>query len=277
MKYAKTSLFLACLMAFSLYATAQNTRTGTNSGSSGKGGKIGTGGSSSSTSTGTSSSSSGSTSGNNNTPTQAAIANGLKEALQLGIKTTVKNLNQKGGYLNDGAIKIPFPQDAQFVATELRKFGAGKLVDDFEVLLNRAAEDAADEALPIFTNAITKLTIADAGNILLSGNQRAATDFFQQTTREQLYNAFSPKVKKSLDVVQATKYWADIVSRYNKIPFVQRKIETDLVRYATNKALDGLFLKVAAEEARIRQDPALRVSSSLQNIFGFMDNILKNK
>lgn len=211
------------------------------------------------------------TTNNTTTPSQSAISNGLKEALQVGIKTAVKNLNQRGGYLNDAAIKIPFPQDAKFAADRLRQLGAGKLVDEFEQLLNRGAENAAAEALPIFTNAITKMSIVDAGNILLSGNERAATDFFQQTTREQLYTAFAPKVKKSLDVVNASKLWSDIITRYNGIPLVQRKIETDLVRYATNKALDGLFLKVAAEEARIRQDPALRATNTLQNIFGFLD------
>lgn len=203
-------------------------------------------------------------------PTTLDIIAGLKEALTNGTGFAVNILGKEDGFLKDPLVKIPFPQEAQFVANTLNDLGLGSLVNEFEKLLNRGAEDGVKMALPIFKNAIKQMTINDAKNILLGG-ERAATDYFQQKTSEQLYLAFSPHIKNSLDKVNATKIWTDITSRYNAIPFSQKKVETDLVRYATNKAMDGLFLKVAEEEKKIRKDPIARTSALLKKVFGYAD------
>lgn len=201
-------------------------------------------------------------------PSTLDIINGLKAALNKGTNFAVSTLSKEDGFFKDPLVKIPFPEEAAFAAKTLNDIGLGSLVDEFEKLLNRGAEDGAKMALPIFGNAIKQMTINDAKNILLGG-ERAATDYFQQKTAEQLYTAFSPEIKKSLDKVNATKLWTDITTRYNAIPFTGKKVETDLVRYATNKAMDGLFLKVAEEEKKIRKDPVARTSEILKKVFGY--------
>ena len=142
--------------------------------------------------------------------------------------------------LNDPLVKIPFPQEAEFVAKTLTDIGLGSLVADFEKKLNEGAEKGAKLALPIFKNAIKSMTFADVKGILLGG-ENAATDYFKAKTSDGLYQAFSPQIKKTLDEVGAAKIWTDLTTRYNKIPFTNKKVETDLVKYTTNKAMDGLF------------------------------------
>ncbi|MFN0200174.1 MAG: DUF4197 domain-containing protein [Bacteroidia bacterium] len=205
-----------------------------------------------------------------NDPSPLEIGNGLKEALNKGLTAAVGKLSATDGFWGDAAVKILFPKEADFAATKLRQIGAGKLVDDFEKLLNRAAEDAAKEATSIFVNAITSMTFADVKNILFGGST-AATDYFKGKTSDALYNAFSPKIKGSLDKVGAAKAWTTITTTYNAIPLVNKKVETDIVRYATNKAMDGLFKKIADEEAQIRQNPVVRSTALLKKVFGYAD------
>ncbi len=195
----------------------------------------------------------------------AEITSGLKQALEIGTGNAVTTLNKSGGYLNNSLVKIPFPPDAQRAADKLRELGMGKMVDDFVISLNTAAEQAALEAKPIFVNAVKEMTFDDAKNIL-NGPDNAATEYFKGKTSQNLSAAFAPKIKTSLDNVKVTKYWNDITSTYNKIPFVQ-KVETDLTKYATDKALAGLFLTLQGEEKKIRKDPAARVTDLLKKVF----------
>jgi hypothetical protein len=204
------------------------------------------------------------------TPTTGEMAGGLKDALNAGISQAVGLLGKEGGYFNDPLIKIPFPQEAQVVSKTLRDIGLGNLVNEFEKKLNRGAEEGAKLAAPIFGNAIKKMTFQDVSNILLSNNNQAATDYFKTATSGELYNTFSPKIKQSLDKVGATKAWTDVTTAYNKIPLV-KKIETDLVRYATNKAMDGLFSKVAIQEQKIRTDVSARSTDLMKKVFGYAD------
>ncbi|MDX2287040.1 MAG: DUF4197 domain-containing protein [Bacteroidia bacterium] len=203
-------------------------------------------------------------------PTETEMAGGLKEALANGAANAVLGLSRQGGYSNDPLVRIPFPEEAQFAANTLRDIGMGSLVDNFEGRLNEGAEQAADLALPIFRNAITSMTFADVKNILLGG-ENAATEYFKSATRDQLVSAFSPVIKGKLDEVHATELWSEITTRYNSIPLVRKKVETDLVKYATGKALDGLFLKVADEERKIREQPIARTSELLKKVFGYAD------
>lgn len=204
------------------------------------------------------------------TPTEFEMGNGLKAALEKGAGFAVSSLSAENGYFNNPLVKIPFPQEAQFAADALNSIGLGSLVTEFEKLLNKGAEEGAKMALPIFTNAIKQMTFADVKNILFGG-ENAATNYFKEKTTVQLTDAFSPHIKTSLDQVNATKIWTDITNKYNSIPFTNKKVETDLVKYATGKALDGLFLKVAEEEAKIRKDPIARTSELLRKVFGYAE------
>jgi hypothetical protein len=194
------------------------------------------------------------------------IAKGLKEALTVGSKNAAAQLNKQDGFLLNPKVRIPFPEDAQRVAAKLRELGFGKKVDQFELTLNRAAEDAAKEAAPIFVNAITSMTITDAKNIL-TGSDNAATTYLQGKTSSPLAQAFTPHIKKALDATAATRLWGELTTRYNRIPLVT-KVETDLTKYTTDKALKGMFTVVADEELKIRKDPAARVTDLLKKVFG---------
>lgn len=205
-----------------------------------------------------------------NTPlTSAEVSRGLKEALSNGTINGVSIANQQNGYLNNPRLKIPFPADAKKVENTLRDLGLGSEVDKFVVSLNRGAEKAAAEAKPIFLNAIKQLTIQDAFAIL-KGDDNAATNFLKRTTSAQLKQKFLPIMEQSLSSVNATRYYSDLVSRYNRIPLVQ-PVNPDLTDYATDKAIEGLFLLVADEEARIRENPLARTSALLKKVFAAQD------
>lgn len=197
--------------------------------------------------------------------TQNEVAAGLKQALEIGIKNGANQASQTDGYYKNSLIRIPFPKDVQRVENTLRQVGLGNEVDKFILTLNRGAEDAAKSAVPIFVSAIKQMTIADAWAIL-RGDKDAATQYLKRTTSQQLYNAFNPVMVKSLEKTNATKYYGDLVNQYNKIPLVQ-KVNPDLDDYATQKAIDGLFILVAQEEANIRENPIARTTELLRRVF----------
>ncbi|MTI24453.1 DUF4197 domain-containing protein [Fulvivirga kasyanovii] len=200
--------------------------------------------------------------------TEQVVA-GLKEALIKGITTGSAEASKIDGYFKNPKIKIPFPPDVQRVEEKLRQIGLGNEVDKFVMTLNRGAEDAAKEAKPIFINAIKSMTIQDAWGIL-KGDDNAATQYLIKTTSVQLKSKFKPVIKNSLDKVNATKYYGDIVTTYNKIPFVD-KVNPDLDDYATDKAIEGLFYLVAQEEEKIRKDPVARTTELLKKVFAAQD------
>lgn len=202
-------------------------------------------------------------------PSNLEIGNGLKEALIKGTSMGVSSLSESGGYLNSPQFKIPFPKDAQKIESTLRSIGLGGEVDKVVVSLNRAAEDAVNEAKPLFVNAIKQMTFADVKNILF-GTDTAATDYLRSKTGQQLISAFQPKIKSSLDKVNATKYWNDVVSTYNQIPLIN-KMNPDLANFVTDEAIKGLFIKIAQEEIAIRENPAERTSNLLKKVFNYAD------
>jgi hypothetical protein len=203
-------------------------------------------------------------SGNANT-NQQKIVQGLKQALTIGTQNSTNKLSAVDGFFADAAIKILMPPEAQDVEKTLRRFGLGSLVDKTILSLNRAAEDAAKSATPIFVNAIKQMTITDALGIL-KGGDFAATNYFKQKTTAALTEAFSPVISKSLNKVDATKYWSDVFTAYNR--FSAKKVQTDLTAYVTQKAIDGIFYEVGLEEQKIRKDPAARVTDLLKQVFG---------
>jgi hypothetical protein len=204
---------------------------------------------------------------NGNKPlTTAEVADGLKEALINGISKGSDLVSQLDGYFKNPEIKIPFPPDVKKVEDRLRQLGLGNEVDKFVLTLNRGAEDAAKEAKPIFIAAIKQMTIEDAWGIL-RGDPDAATQYLMRTTSPQLKEKFSPVIQNSLDKVNATKYYGEIISRYNSIPFVQ-KVNPDLNEYATDMAMKGLFNMIAKEEKNIRENPVARTTELLKRVFG---------
>jgi len=198
--------------------------------------------------------------------TEKDAADAIKEALVNGTGESVKFVSALNGYLGNPEIRIPFPQEAKEVETKLRAIGLGKKVDEFNESMNRAAEQAANEAKPIFISAIKGLTVKDAINVV-KGEKNAATMYLQRTTSPDLKVAFQPKIKASLDNVNATKYWGDLITAYNKIPLVKKQ-NPNLTEYVTGKAIDGLFVMIAKEELKIRQNPAARTSELLKKVFG---------
>ncbi len=198
--------------------------------------------------------------------TQGDAAAGLKEAFTQGVTKGSTLVSQLDGYFGNPEIKIPMPADAQKVEKTLRDIGMGSKVDDAITSMNRAAEEAAKDAAPIFVDAIRKMTFEDA-LALVRGDQTSGTQYLQRTTTPALTASFSPVIKSALDKVNATKYWADVMSTYNKIPLVT-KVNTDLTAYVTEKAIAGLFTMIAKEEIEIRANPAARTTELLRRVFG---------
>lgn len=199
------------------------------------------------------------------TPTAAEVTKGLKEALTQGAKKGADQVSKLDGYFKNPEIKIPFPPEVSIVETKMRMLGFGSQVDEFVLALNRAAEDAAKESAPIFVSAIQKMTIDDAYAVL-KGEPDAATQYLKRTTTPQLKEKFKPIVQNSLNKVNATKYYGDLVNNYNKIPFVS-KVNPDLNAYATDMAIQGLFVMIAKEEKNIRKDPLARTTDLLKKVF----------
>ena len=206
----------------------------------------------------------------NGAPTALEIGAGLKQALELGTSAGADRLSAKDGFLGNLAVKILFPPEAQKVEKTLRSLGFNALADNVILTINRAAEDAAKEAKPIFISAIKQMTIADATNILLSGNKDSATEYFKRVTTAQLMEKFRPVITASLSKVGATKYWGDAALAYNKLPLV-KPVNTDLSSYVAQKAIDGMFIQVAQEELKIRDNIGARSTTLLQKVFGYAD------
>lgn len=193
------------------------------------------------------------------------IVQGLKEALRVGTDTSTKKLSLVNGFFGDAAIKILMPPEAEKVEKTLRDVGLGKTVDNAVLSMNRAAEDATKYVGNIFWNAIKSMSIQDALGILRGGDF-AATDYLKRTTTVRLTSQFRPVIERSLTGVNATKYWSDVFTVYNK--FSKSPVNTDLAAYVTGKALDGLFYHIGLEEQKIRKDPVARVTDILKRVFG---------
>ncbi len=199
--------------------------------------------------------------------TENEAAQAIKQALTNGINTAVTKGAATDGFFRNQFIKVLFPPEARAVESTLRRVGAGALVDNVILSMNRAAEQAAPQAKQIFINSVSQLTVTDAINMVSNQQQDAATRFLERTTTNQLVAAFKPSIATALDKTLATKYWRDAMTQYNRIPFVQR-VNTDLPDYVTRKAVSGLFYLIAEEEARIRKDPVARTTDILQKVFG---------
>ena len=177
----------------------------------------------------------------------------------------VSVLSVKDGYFANLEVKIPFPKNATKVADKLKELGMQKQVDEVVLSINRAAEDAANSAKPIFVDAIKRMKIKDAIGIV-RGNKTAGTNYLNKNTNSSLTNAFKPIIKTSLEKVNATKHWESVMNIYNKIPFIE-KINPELETYVTDKAISGLFFMLAQQEIAIRENPKERTSALLKKVF----------
>ncbi|MCB0380562.1 MAG: DUF4197 domain-containing protein [Flavobacteriales bacterium] len=197
--------------------------------------------------------------------TNDEVIRGLREALTVGTNNSSSLTSKLDGFYKNPEIFIPFPEEAIKVKNTVEDLGMKKQVDEFVMTLNRAAETATKEAAPIFVNAIKEMTIAD-GFAILRGNDNAATQYLKDKTSAQLKVKFNPVVKNAIQKVEVTKYWNPVINTYNKVPFVE-PMNPNLEDYITTKAMDGLFLMIEKEEAKIRKDPLARVTDLLKKVF----------
>jgi hypothetical protein len=207
-------------------------------------------------------------------PSQPQLTNdeviaGLKEALNVGIKNSVNLTSVTDGFLKNNAIRLPFPEDAIKVRQKAIELGMSGQVEKFETTLNRAAEEATKEALPIFVDAIKNMSISD-GFTILKGGDGAATKYLRDNTTAKLVAAFSPKVEAAISKVKLTEYWNPIITKYNSVVRLTggEQMNPDLNKYITERAIKGLFHMVELEENKIRKDPLARVSDLLKKVFG---------
>lgn len=202
--------------------------------------------------------------------TQAEIGAGLREALNQGIERQVVKLAAENGFYGNERLRILLPEQLQRVDRTLRDLGMGKLADDGLRLLNRAAEDAVGEAIPIFAEAVKGITFTDAKNILL-GPDSAATVYLEGRTRNPLYGKFNPIIKNSFQKVGADRVWSQLIQRYNSLPLVE-PVNPDLADYVTGEALKGVYTAIADEEKDIRNRISARSSELLRKVFALQDS-----
>jgi hypothetical protein len=200
-------------------------------------------------------------------PSPLEIGTALKDALQQGTVKSTNLLSAVNGYFGNPEVKILFPPEAQKAEKALRNMGLGKLCDKVVLSLNRAAENAAKDAEPIFIDAIKHMSINDVKGILM-GPENSATLYFKKTTTAQLTAKFKPVIQVSLNKVNATKYWGQAAGEYNKLPFVKH-LNPDIADYTTQKAIDGLFVEIAKEELNIRKNISARSTPVMQKVFAF--------
>lgn len=195
----------------------------------------------------------------------------LKEALSTGVQHAATRLAAVNGYYGNPLIRILMPDEARPVVNSLQRIGLGYMVDSAVLAMNRAAEQAASKAAPIFLQAIQHMQLQDALQIV-KGSDTAATAYLRKTTYAGLHHAFEPVIDSSLHQTGATIWWEKIFTAYNKIPFT-RKINPDLTGYVTDRALQGLFLTIGEEEKKIRSHPEQQASELLRQVFGGLSTV----
>jgi len=220
--------------------------------------------------------------------TESEVISGLREALTTGARNSAEKLSLENGYFGDAAIKIFLPDEAKTIVDNISKIPGGEqLVQDVVLRINRAAEDAAKEVAPIFVNSITRMSIQDAFGIL-KGADNAATVYLKNTTYNELYALYKPKIQLSTEkdiigTVSTKDSWLALTTKWNTLANSiagklanLKPVNTDLDDYLTNKALSGMFSKVEIEELKIRKDVSARVSPLLQRVFGSLDTPAAN-
>ena len=234
-------IFLAAVCLFSDYAAAQTTRTRRSN-----------------------------TNRQTTNISNSDITGGLKDALLQGARSAIDDLGRRNGFLDDVRVRIPLPKNLQKTEKTLRRLGQGRKVDEFIEAMNHAAEEAVPVAADIFFDAVKQMTFTDARNILFSGQDDAATEFFRRTSEDRLREEFRPIVERFTEKVGVTQKYKAMVGRYAFMGRIVGEDAEDIDGYITQKAMDGLFLLIADEERRIRRDPVRRTTSLLRKVFGVL-------
>jgi hypothetical protein len=198
--------------------------------------------------------------------TQGEMGDGLKEALRVGTEAVVAQLGKTDGFNADKAIHIPLPGQLATVQKALKAAGYSSLVDDLELKLNRAAEQATPKAKALFVDAIAAMTIQDAQKIL-SGPDDAATQYFRKSMGPGLATEMKPIVDATLAEAGAVQAYDAMMGQYKALPFMP-DAKANLTDYVVEKGMDGIFHYVAKEEAAIRTNPAARTTDLLKKVFG---------
>lgn len=192
---------------------------------------------------------------------------GIKEVLAVSTRQSAQTLSRPGGFAGDPFVRIPFPPEASFAEKTLRDLGMGPSIEKFVLQLNRAAEAATTAATPIFSKSIQSMSVSDAWGII-TGEPDAATAYFKERSASELATAFRPIVAAKLKDHGVLALWQTMTTRYNKLPWTEEEMETDLASYTTTRAIDGLFVKLAANEKKIRTEPAAQSTELLRQVFG---------
>jgi len=203
---------------------------------------------------------------------QDQMVQGLKEALGKGVQQAVGSLGKADGFLKDAGVKISMPASLQKIEKTLRSLGQEKMADEFVITMNRAAEQAVPEAAVVLGDSIKRMSVADA-RAILTGTNNAATQYFRRTSETNLFDRFQPIVKKATEATGVTRTYKQMMEKASGFgggfgASLLGKDSTDIDRYVTTKALDGLFVKIAEEEKRIRENPVARTTDLLQKVFG---------
>lgn len=199
---------------------------------------------------------------------QEDAANGLKEALAQGVKRAITHLGRRDGFQGDPVVRILVPQKLRGLTDTARRLGAGKKVDEFELSMNRAAEQAVPVAADIFANAVRQMSVRDAVDIV-RGSDDAGTQYFRRVTEDSLRSKFQPIVAKATDQAGVTQRYKSLVGKNAGIGNLLGGGQSmDLDAYVTDAAMDGLFHYVAAQEKDIRRNPARRTTALLRRVFG---------
>ncbi len=193
------------------------------------------------------------------------IANGIKEALNIGVSKSCESASNVDGFLKNELIKIKFPEEAKKVKKTLKKIGLENQISEFVISMNRAAEEASKEASNILLEAIKKMSIQDATKIL-NGDDNAATNYLYNESFEDFKKTFKPIIEKNISSNKVAKNWKKIIKNYNKIPTTE-DVNIDIKKYVLEKTIEGIFKLIAQEEKKIRENPKNRVTELLQRVF----------
>jgi len=209
-----------------------------------------------------------SSSGKGASLSQSEIGSGLKDALKVASQRVVGRVGKTDGYNGDPAIRIPLPGPVAKIEGALKAVGASAMLDDLQLRMNRAAEQAAPKALNIFIDAVSQMTVTDA-RAILTGPQDSATQYFHRTTSASLTRSFRPIVDNALSSVGAVKSFQSVQTKAAGMPLAGSEVQSfNLTDFTVGKALDGLFHYMAVEEAAIRTNPAARTTDLLRKVFG---------
>ncbi len=210
----------------------------------------------------------------------------IKQALELGVQKALSTLGKENGFYKNPLVKIGLPKNLQAVASTLKKAGMGKYVDQFELSMNRAAEEAVPQTAEVLIDTIKQMKVKDAKKLILSKEPNAITKYFETHAGQKLAKKIAPIIKKHMESQNVTKYYQTMMSYYKKYgkqytdnKYAQMALSAlgmgqgqeeakDLSTYVTNKTLQGVYKMIEEEEKAIRTSAAARTTKLLQKVFG---------